>query len=567
MASADDAGSDGPPPVPGQSSDGYSPRPPRPPRPPASMSQNLAALAVTLIIVYALYFWFFVRIAVGPDEVLVLMRKDGSKSLPGNEYVIPKAPDAKSAEYAQWDKTYGDCNGVMEQVYLSGVYFGFSPFDYERSVEKIVQVPGDKVGLVVKKFGQKLDPGQVLADPKRDQRGPLPIVLQPGKYPEYSNQHAYDVMMVNPVVITPGHRGVRTIMAGRPATRPNEYLVAESEQGVQPIAEKEGRLLVNLYQERITPISMQSQRFEMTGDDAIRFPSADSFDIKMDGFVEWRIKEEMLPLMYVEYAEGGSLIEYLDEKVILPYSRSFCRLVGSQFQARDFISGDTKLKFQKDFETKLKEACDKQGIEILQALVRDIIPPDDIKNLINEREIAKQQIKTIEQQILVAKSSANLATQTEMAEQNTKIGEANKKVVTITVKAQQDMNVAVTKAEQELAVAKLHLQAAEKEAEALVAKGQAEAAVVLMTKEAEAKPLRQQVEAFGNGDGYAQFFFYQKIAPSIKSILTNTDGPFADLFKDFMGSKPAALPVSPVSPRPRPLDNADKTSTTQEEKP
>ena len=37
------------------------------------------------------------------------------------------------------------------------------------------------------------------------------------------------------------------------------------------------------------------------------------------------------------------------------------------------------------------------------------------------------------------------------------------------------------------------------------------------------------VKAFG-GDGrsYAQFFFYQKVAPSIKSILTNSDGPFAD---------------------------------------
>jgi regulator of protease activity HflC (stomatin/prohibitin superfamily) len=286
----------------------------------------------------------------------------------------------------------------------------------------------------------------------------------------------------------------------------------------------------------------------------------------MDGFVEWRIKEEMLPLMYVQYAEGGSLVDYLDEKVILPYSRSFCRLVGSQFQARDFISGDTKLKFQKDFETKLKQACEKQGIEILQALVRDIVPPDEIKGLINEREIAKQQIKSIEQQILVARSSADLVTQTEMAQQNTKIGEANKQVVTITTKAQQDMNVAVKLAEQELAVAKLKLQAAQKEAEAMVAKGQAEAAVVLMIKEAEALPLRQQVEAFGNGDGYAQFFFFQKIAPSIKSILTNTDGPFADLFKEFMGSVQVKPPAARVAPAPASSNAGGKLSATTQEK-
>ncbi len=360
---------------------------------------------------------------------------------------------------------------------------------------------------------------------------------------------------------------MRTITAGRPATRPNEYLVRETEQGVQPIAEKEGRLLINPYKERITPVSMQSQRFEMSGDDAIRFPSADSFDIKMDGFVEWRIKEDMLPLIYVQYAEGGSLIEYLDESVILPYSRSFCRLVGSQFQARDFISGDTKLKFQKDFEGKLKAACAKQGIEILQALVRDIIPPDDIKNLINEREIAKQQIKTIEQQILVARSSVDLTTQTEMAQQNTKIGEANKQVVTITTKAQQDMNVALKKAQQELAVAKLKLQAAEKEAEAMVTKGQAEAAVVLLNKEAEAKPLRQQVEAFGNGDAYAQYFFLQKLAPAIKSILTNTDGPFADLFKELAAPiHSAPSPVERTVP-PALSGKSNKSPATREDKP
>jgi len=67
--------------------------------------------------------------------------------------------------------------------------------------------------------------------------------------------------------------------------------------------------------------------------------------------------------------------------------------------------------------------------------------------------------------------------------------------------------------------------------------------VILLKKQAEAEPLRQQVAAFGDGNAYAQYFFYQKIAPSIKSILTNTDGPFAEMFRQFMqpssnGNKP-----------------------------
>ncbi|MFI5382342.1 MAG: hypothetical protein ACHRHE_23850, partial [Tepidisphaerales bacterium] len=61
---SDETGSEGaPPPLPpsGDPPFGYTPRPPRPP---ASMAQNVAALVVTLLIVYAIYFWFGVRIAV-----------------------------------------------------------------------------------------------------------------------------------------------------------------------------------------------------------------------------------------------------------------------------------------------------------------------------------------------------------------------------------------------------------------------------------------------------------------------------------------------------------------------
>ena len=85
--------------------------------------------------------------------------------------------------------------------------------------------------------------------------------------------------------------------------------------------------------------------------------------------------------------------------------------------------------------------------------------------------------------------------------------------------------------DKQLEVAKLKLQAAQKEGDALVARGQADANVILLNKQAEAEPLRQQVAAFGGGESYAQYFFYQKVAPAVKSILTNTDGPFGELFR------------------------------------
>ena len=529
-----------------------SPPPPAPPgqpqpgRAPTPAWRRLLAVGLAGALVYGIYFWEIRRVVVPAEHVLVLMKKNGSKTLPDGQIIIPRAPDRNKepARYADWEKQYGDVNGIYESVWPEGTYFGYSPFDYERWVVPVNQnhaaVPNKKVGVVVKKFGKNLPTGQVLADPNKDERGPLPQLLYPGRYNEYANPFAYEIKLFDPVVIEPGQEGVVTLMAAKPAKQPNQYLVSPGEQGTQPTTEPPGFRYVNLYEKRITPIDVRSQKFEMSGGEAITFPSSDSFSIRMQGFVEWRVMPEKLPLIYAQYSEGGLLVPFLDEKVILPYARSFSRLVGSQYAARDFITGDTKLKFQQEFEAKLKEACAKQGIEVRQALVRDIEPPQAIKEPINDREIAKEQIKQYEQQILVAQTEAEFVTQEQMADQNKSIGDANRKVVTVLKKAEQLRDVAVTRANQELAVAKLRREAAQKEGDALLERGKAEAAVVLLNKEAEAKPLAQQVQAFGDGSAYAQYFFYQKMAGSVKSVMATTDGPFGEMFRQF--TQPTTAP-------------------------
>jgi regulator of protease activity HflC (stomatin/prohibitin superfamily) len=509
-------------------------------RGPLGSWRDLFMLVLVAAVLYAGYFWIERRYVVDADEVLVLLKKNGDRGLPGDQVVIPD-PASFPGGRAAWDEQYDDVNGILEKVYLTGTYFGFSPFDYERRSFPMAEVPPGKVGIIVRKFGAPLAPGEVLAGPGK--RGPLPGFRQPGKYPEYSNPYAYELKLVDPVSIDPGYRGVVTVMAGKPPAKPNEYLVEPGERGVQRTTEPEGFRYVNPYEQRITPISMRSQRFEMVGVDAIRFPSSDSFDITMEGFVEWSIIPDKLPLIYTQYAEGGELVDFMEAKVILPYSRSFSRIVGSRFLARDFISGDTKLRFQREFSEKLAAACRDQGILIHQALVRDIVPPGEIKDPINEREVARQQIKTIEERIKVARSQAELATQEALAEQNKGIGDANKQVVTITTSAMQESDVAITKANEELAVATLRLQSAKRQAEAQVAKGTADANVILLNRQAEAEPLKQQVAAFGgDGNEYARYFFYQKVAPSVKSILTDTDGPFGDLFRQFTSTGPTTSP-------------------------
>ncbi|HEY2587888.1 MAG TPA: hypothetical protein VGI81_19245, partial [Tepidisphaeraceae bacterium] len=86
--------------------------------------RTIAAVALAAVIVYFSYFWLIRREVVHQGQVLVLMKKDGSRSLPGDQVIIPRPPDASDkAAHAAWEKTYGDCNGILEQVYPEGTYF------------------------------------------------------------------------------------------------------------------------------------------------------------------------------------------------------------------------------------------------------------------------------------------------------------------------------------------------------------------------------------------------------------------------------------------------------------
>src|SRR5438477_4600412 len=70
--------------------------------------RSLIAIILALAIVYTGYFWFVRRVVVGPNEVLVLMKKDGTRSLPADQIIIPRAPDGNKdpQAYATWKQNY-----------------------------------------------------------------------------------------------------------------------------------------------------------------------------------------------------------------------------------------------------------------------------------------------------------------------------------------------------------------------------------------------------------------------------------------------------------------------------
>lgn len=507
------------------------------------------ALPVALLVLAFCYWWYIQRVEVGPGEILLLVRKVG-EPLPAQAESAPDlgAPGQQVVLYPALLTQLGEAptstrfKGIIYQPLPEGRYF-YDPFFWERIVQPAIVISDDELGLLVRKYGRPLPAGKIVAT-EANERGPVADVLKPGRY--NINPFAYEIRRVKPVVIPAGQVGVQTLYSGKEPNNPNDYVVAEGERGVQPAVLPPGMYYNNPYVRRIDPIDVRSHTIDLHGEEAIRFPSNDSFEIVVDATVEYAIRQDAAP--YVLVAIGTH--DDIRDKLILPYARSLSRIEGSKLLARDFISGDTRTVFQRRVFEGLREQCYAQGIEIRATLIRRIVPPHEIAGPISDRQVAGQQIKQFENEIKLAEAEAQLVEQQELQKQNQALGQAQREVVSQVKEAEQLKAVALTEAQQRLEVARLNLEAAQQKASALVARGRAEAEVLLLRYQAEATPLRAAVRAFGDGETYAQYFFYQKLAPALKSVLASTDGPFADVFR-------ALVPTATSEEAPRSRPGAD----------
>ncbi|GJM26778.1 MAG: hypothetical protein DHS20C16_31930 [Phycisphaerae bacterium] len=515
----------------------------------------IIGLAIALFVAYMLTLWFVIRQEVNADDVLVLVRKTG-RTIPaelGEEFedqivLYPELldklavhegrelPGDKVELEALRKKMTNRYKGVILEPLKEGRYYP-NPYTYKRIRNGVTVIGQSEVGVLIRKFGRPLKfPKTVATSP--DERGPVAQTLGPGRH--YVNLLAYEVQKFPAIQIPAGHVGVVTLLSGDDPTVKNTYTVGPGEQGVQRQTLEPGLEYYNPYLKKIDIVDLRNRTYHMLGQDAIHFPSNDSFTISIEGTIEWSIMPERVADVTVAFGDEEDIIN----KIILPYARSISRIEGSKLQARDFISGKTRSEFQKELTRQLQAAGEQRGITIHSALVREIVPPPEVASLISQREQADQEIDRSRNQIEEAQAEALLVEQREMQTRNAAIGDARRQTVSLTKEAEQRKIISVTDASRQLEVARLDLESASKQAEAIVARGRADANVILYDYQARAEPLKSAVEAFGGGMVYAQHFFLQKIAPSIQSVLSNTEGPFADIFKSFQDFSP---PVEPLA--------------------
>ena len=501
----------------------------------------LALFVLLPLLVIPYYIYTQCRIEVPTKHMAILIRKEGVDI--ANDQEI--APSDQKHFY----------KGVQPEVLGEGRRFR-NPYIWDWIIVPQIEIPEGKLGVRTRLYGDNLPPGELIAWEK-NQKGIVPDVLRPGRYAinawvkgepvrEEGDSYAELIELFDPVTVPAGFKGVVTNLAAPMPEDPNVLLVEEGKRGVQPKALEPGTYYVNPYVTRINLVDCRSQRFNLVSDKtgAMGFPSKDGFWVTLDGVIEFRVKPEEAARVFVIYndTDNGELIhDEIVNKIILPNARSFCRLRGSSHSGRDFIQGDTRTQFQKDFQEELAKTCESQGIEVIQALITKIRPPVKIAEPVKERQIALQTAKQYTQQILQQQAEQELAVEKAMVQRKQDIVAADQEVVKVVTDAERRKEDALIEANQRLKVADFELKAAEDLASAVTARGQAEADVIRFDNEAEAAGWKKSVAAFGgNGHEFARWVLLKKLAPAFRRLMVNTaDSPLMDVFGKFNEANPA----------------------------
>ena len=498
----------------------------------------VAACALAVMVMYNSF-----KIEVGTGDQAVLIRLSGLDIAPEMEL----APPPKDGAYFKGIQAGGPNNGVLTE----GRYF-YNPYLWNWEIMPQFVVPQGKIGIRIALVGDDLPAGRVLAEP--GQKGILRgEPLKPGRYPY--NPYAEAIETHDPVTIPAGFRGVLTLLAGREPKDPNVFLVEDGERGVQRKTLEPGTYFLNPYEMRVSQVDCRSQRFNLGADAGqIDFLSADGFPVSLDGAVEFRVIADRVAEVFVKYnedADGDDVKDEIIAKIITPESRSICRTGGSKLTGGQFISGTDREVFQRDLIRALTENCKKQGVEILAVAITSIQPPEEIAGPVRQREVAKQELSQFIQERLQQVSEAQLKVQQILADQKRLLVEAEQLVVQKTTKAEEEQQVAVTLAEQKLAVSRTKLEATVDQAAAIMAKAQADADVIRFNNKAELAGLAARVQAFGgDGSALAQNILVGKLAPAFRSILSNSEGPLMDLFGQFTAGQSQADTIPPRPPAP-----------------
>ncbi len=528
--------------------------------------------------------WNWCRAYVGPDEMLVLIRKSG-KAMPAGHQIAE--PGEK---------------GIQREAYGPGRYF-LNPITWDWQVQKLVDIPaGDptswqelytasdpdiaspdikgklpQVGIVTSLAGKPWTGTSEVVD--EGFQGIQRRVLTPGRY--RINPLAYKVELHPAVLVPVGCAGVVTSQLGdmpgvevmkETSIAPDGQVIEGPEKVVQKLAHEgqrgvlanilqPGIYYLNPYVYRVSIVQIGYNHIEQMKQqqvsESITFPSKDGFNIDVEVTVVWGRHPQHTPNMINRLGDLPQI-----KQIILSQIRSICRNLGSYYDSIDFIHGEKREQYQRAVTETLQKVAAQKDIEILIALIHNIeVHPNstneqtadtDLKQTIQRGYIAREQELTKQAQRESAKVKADLDAALAKIEIAREMVNAGTRRKVAEIRAEAEKKAREIEASRDLEVAKIEKQIADLDAAKTRTLGKAKAKVTELKNQAESDGKRMMVEALGSGAAYNLMTFAENFDPQEVRLIYAGDGT---LWTDLGDLKDAAamrlLENSREAPKPR----------------
>jgi uncharacterized membrane protein YqiK len=453
-------------------------------------------------------------VTVPPGKIGVVEARDGKPLSKGR--IIARQVDCDSFQNGQAFMDQGGERGPQMAVISAGTY-RINPFLFAVSLADVIDVPDDKVGVVMTREGSPLEAGEIAGplvaghdmfqNPQAfvdagGSKGLQEQVLLAGRY--FINPRFATVELVDMVEVPIANVGVVIAFVGKEGTDVtgesfrHGNLVVKGDKGVWVSPLDPGRYPLNPYTHKVSNVptanvvlNWATGKTEAHKLDAnlstITVRSADGFKFNLDVSQIIHIPRSDAPKVIARFGDMSALVTQVLEPTIGNYFRNAAQ--GSDII--DFLKNRSAR--QTEARAAISGALAEYNVGAVDTLIGDIVPPDQLMKTLTDRKIAEQERVTYETQRQAQTVRQELEQATALAATQAKVVDAERQVAI----AEFSARATVKSAEGEGQAKKIN---AEADATVLRTVGDAQAAKTKAVGAAEAEVIRLKINSMEAGN-------------------------------------------------------------------
>ena len=472
---------------------------------------QMAVIASGTYRVNTLLFKISVRdaITIPPGKIGIVEARDGKPLRDGR--IIARQVECDSFQAGQAFIDAGGERGPQMAVMSAGTY-RINPFMFAVSLDDVVDVPDNKVGVVVTREGKPLASGEIAGaavsghdtfqNPQAfvdagGSKGLQEQVLLAGRY--FINPRFATVELVDMVEVPIAHVGVVISFVGKDGmdvtgdTFRHGNLVSQGEKGVWVTPLDPGKYPLNPYTHKVCNVptanvvlNWATGKTEAHKLDAnlstITVRSSDGFKFNLDVSQIIHIPRNDAPKVIARFGGMSALVTQVLEPTIGNYFRN----AAQSSDIIDFLKNRSVR--QTEARQAISAALAEYNVGAVDTLIGDIVPPDQLMKTLTDRKLAEQERVTYETQRLAQTVRQELEQATALAATQAKVVDAERQVAIAEFAAR----ATVKSAEGEGQAKKIN---AEADANVLRTVGEAQAAKTKAVGEAEAEVIRRKIDS------------------------------------------------------------------------